>query len=84
MERHDPKKRRLDSANKKTATEIERNLQGLPKAVKHLKDSGRDRKVLQVPQNLMDVVVEEMKKQGVTGTVKNLSETKRISIPKKR
>ena len=79
-----PGKRRLDSATPKTATEIERNLQGLPKAVKRLKDSNRDRKVLQVPQNLMDVAVEEMKKQKVPGTVKNLSETKRISVLKKK
>jgi hypothetical protein len=35
------------------------------------------------PQNLMDVAVEEMKKQGVSGTVKNLSELKRVSVPKK-
>jgi len=52
--------------------------------VKRLKDSGRDRKVLQVPQNLMTDAVEEMKKQGVAGEVKNLSATKRISVPKKK
>ena len=79
-----PGGKRLDSATKKTATEVERNTQNIPKAVKRLKASDRPRRVLQVPQNLMDVAVEEMKKQGVPGTVKNLSETKRVSVPKKR
>jgi len=78
-----PGGKRLDSATKKTATEVERNLQNIPKAVKRLKDSGRPRRVLQVPQNLMTDAVGEMKKQGVVGTIKNLSETKRISVPKK-
>ena len=76
--------KRLDSATLKTATEVERNPQNIPKAVKRLKDSGRDRKVIQVPQNLMDDAVEAMKNQGVSGTVKNLSDTKRISVRKKR
>jgi len=74
----------LASATQKIAKEVERNPQGLQKAVKRLKDSGRERKVLQVPQNLMTDAVEQMKKQGVSGTVKNLSETKRISVPKKK
>jgi len=52
--------------------------------VKRLKASDRLRKVLQVPQVLMTDAVEEMKKHRVSGTVKNLSETKRISVPKKR
>ena len=78
-----PGGRRLDSATPTTATEVERNTQNIPKAVKRLKDSGRPRKVLQVPQNLMTDAVEAMKKQGVSGTVKNLSSTKRRSVPKK-
>ena len=77
-------RRRLDSATEKTATEIERNVQNIPKAVKRLKDSGRERRILQVPQNLMAEAIVEMKKQDVSGTVKNLSETKRISVPKKK
>jgi len=32
----------------------------------------------------MAEAVEEMKKQDVSGTVKNLSETNRISVPKKK
>ena len=46
--------RYLDSATKKTATEIERNPQNISKAVGRLKDSGRTRRVLQVPQNLIN------------------------------
>lgn len=78
-----PGGRRLDSATKKTATEVERNPQNILKAVKRLKDSNRPRRVLQVPQNLTTDAVEEMKKQGVPGTVKNLSSTKRRFVRKK-
>ena len=74
------KGRRLDSATKKTATEIERNRQNIPKAVNRLKDSGRSRKVLQVPQPLFKNAIEAMKKKGVSGTVKNLSGTKKRSV----
>ena len=73
----------MDSATPTTATEVERNIQNISKAVKRLKDSNRPRKVLQVPQNLMTDAVEAMKTQGVAGTVKNLSSTKRRSVPKK-
>ena len=72
--------RRLDSATKKTATEIERNHQNISKAVDRLKDSGRPRKVLQVPQPLFKEAVSTMKKKSVRGTVKNLSGTKRTSV----
>lgn len=43
---------RLDSDAGKTATEIERYTRNIPKAVKQLKDSNRERRVLLVPQNL--------------------------------
>jgi len=75
--------RRLDSATSKTATEIERNQQGLLKAAGRLKDSGRPRKVLQVPQPLMKDAAAAMRKKGVGGTVKNISGTKRLSVRKK-
>ena len=75
--------RRLDSASPKTATEIERNPQNLNKAVSRLKDSGRTRKVLQVPQNLMDDAVKAVKQKGGGMTVKNLSGTKKVSVRKK-
>lgn len=76
--------RRLDSATKKTATEIERNSQNLGKAVDRLKDSRRSRKVLQVHQKDMSNATKAMRHKGVGGTVKNLSGTKRISVPKKK
>lgn len=76
--------RRLDSATKKTATEIERNSQNLGKAVDRLKDSRRSRKVLQVPQKDMSNATKTMRQKGVGGTIKNLSGTKRISVPKKK
>jgi hypothetical protein len=76
--------RRLDSATKKTATEVERNVQNIDKAVERLRDSGRPRKVLQVPQKLMPKASKAMRKKNVGGTVKNLSGTKRLSIPKKK
>jgi len=72
--------RRLDSATKKTATEIERNRQNIAKAVSRLEDSGRPRKVLQVPQPLFKDAVSTMRKKGVRGTVKNLTGTKRTSV----
>ena len=78
-----PGGKRLDSATPTTATEIEQNIQNIPNAVKRLKDSNRPWKVLQVPQNLMTDAVEEMKKQGASGTVKNLSGTKRKYVRKK-
>jgi len=78
------KNRRLDSATNKTATEIERNRQNIPKAVDRLKDSGRPRKVLQVPQKDIKEAAKVMRQRGVSGTVKNLSSTKRMSISKKK
>jgi len=78
------KGRHLDSATKKTATEIERNAQNIDKAVERLRDSRRPRKVLVVPQKLMPQASKAMRKKNVSGTVKNLSGTKRRSIPKKK
>lgn len=76
--------RRLDSATTKTATEVERNAQNLDKAVERLRDSGRSRKVLVVPQKLMSEASKAMRRKKVGGTVKNLSGTKRRSIPNKK
>jgi hypothetical protein len=76
--------RRLDSATKITATEVERNEQNLEKAVARLRDSRRPRKVLVVPQRLMKQASAAMRKKNVGGTVKNLSSTKRRSIPKRK
>jgi len=74
---------RVDSATSKTATQIERNLSNLPNSVAKLKASGRPRKVLQVPQPLMSDAAAEMRRQNVSGTVKNMGGTRRQSIRNK-
>lgn len=73
---------RLDSANRKTATQVERNPSNLTNSVSVLKTSHRPRKVLQVPQHLMSDATSEMRKQKVSGTVKNMSGTKRRFVKK--
>lgn len=75
-------KRRLDAQTKNRATEIERSgeIQKLEKAVQRLKDSGKPQKVLQVPQKDMFKAIEAMEAKKVSGTVKNMSGTKRKSV----
>jgi len=80
---HVPGGGRVDSATPKTATQIERNRSNLPNSVAKLKVSGRPRKILQVPQFLMPNAAAEMKRQSVSGTVKNMSGTRRRSVRKK-
>lgn len=75
--------RRLDSATPKTATEVERSPSGIPKAVSRLRASGRPRKVIQVPQSLIPQAAAELRKQGISGTVKNLTGSKRRPVRKK-
>lgn len=77
--------RRVDAVSKNRATEIERSgsISNLEKAARRLKASGRTQKVLQVPQKDMPKASKAMKSVGVGGTVKNMSGTKRRSIPKK-
>jgi len=72
---------RLDalSANKRKATEVER-CGNLSQAVSRLKKSGASQRVLQVPQRDMNAAVKAMKSAGLSGTVKNMSDTKRISV----
>lgn len=74
--------RRLDAKSKKIATEVERS--GSPallrKAAKRLKDSGLPQRVLQVPQPDMPEAAKAMDDMKVTGTVKNMSGTKRRSV----
>ena len=74
----------MDAATKKTATEVERSgsSSGLLKAAGRLKDSGKPQKVLQVPQTDMSKAAGAMRKVGIGGTVKNMSGTKRQSVPK--
>ncbi len=74
--------RRLDAQTKNRATEIERSgeKQKLVKAAQRLKDSKKPQKVLQVPQKDMPEAIEAMKTKEVSGTVKNMSGTKRRSV----
>jgi len=78
--------RRVDAVSRKKATEVERSgsKDGLIKAVRRLRDSGRSQKVLQVPQPDMHKAADAMRKVGVSGTVKNMSGTKRQSVSKPR
>lgn len=77
---------RLDAVRSDTATEVERSgkQESLEKAARRLQKSGKKQKVLQVPQTDMDKASEAMRKVGVSGTVKNMSGTKRRSIRKKK
>lgn len=67
------------SANKKRATEVERN-GNFTDAIKRLKSSGATQKVLQVPQKDMKRAEQAMKKQGLKGTIKNMGGTKKKSV----
>ncbi|OGI29898.1 MAG: hypothetical protein A2287_10535 [Candidatus Melainabacteria bacterium RIFOXYA12_FULL_32_12] len=67
------------SANKKRATEIERN-GNFSDAISRLKSSGASQKVLQVPQKDMKRAEQAMEEAGVKGTIKNMSGTKRKSV----
>jgi len=81
-----PSGKRLDAATKRKAIEVERSSSsaGLEAAARRLKESRKSQKVLKVPHKDMKKAVEAMKKIGVDGTVKNLSNTKRVSVrPKK-
>ena len=74
--------RRLDAATKKTATEVERSgsRPALERAARRLRASGKQQKVLQVPQKDLPKAVDAMKKIGVKGSVKNMGGTKRRSV----
>lgn len=77
-----PGHRRLDAATANKAQETERSgsVSNLEKAARRLKASGKPQKVLQVPQNDMDKAAQAMHKIGITGTVKNMTGTKRRSV----
>ncbi len=78
--------RKLDAASKNRATEVERSgtTEGLTKAVLRLRDSGKNQKVLQVPQKDLKKAAKVMRDNCVSGTVKNMSSTRRQHIPKKK
>jgi hypothetical protein len=73
---------RLDAKTSKKATEVERSglKTGLEKAAKRLKQANTPQKVLQVPNNDIPKAIEAMKKVGVSGTVKNMTGSKRRSV----
>jgi len=76
--------RRLDalSANQKRATEVERSgdLAKLQNAARRLRDSGANQRVLQVPNHHIDLAAQAMRNVGISGTVKNMSGSKRRFI----
>jgi len=79
--------RRLDVVTKhkavEKAVEIERGGPSrLEKAALRLKDSRKSQKVLIAPSKSMSKAREAMRKVGVSGTVRNISGTKRSYVPK--
>jgi len=76
---------RLDAKTEKTATEVERSGSnaGLKKAAQRLKDSGKPRRVLVVPQKDMPKAAKAMQEIRTSGTVKNMGGTKSQFVPKK-
>jgi len=86
IEKKLPSGKRLDAVTKKRATEIEKSgsSQGLLKAAQRLKESRKTQKILQVPQKDLSKAAKAMRNIGIPGTVKNLSGTKRRSVPKKK
>jgi len=80
--------RRLDALTKNggRATEVERGgtAKRLSKAISRLKASGAKQKVLQVPQKDMSLARSKMRQAGMTGTVKNMSGTKKTRVRKRR
>ena len=75
-----PSGNRLDARTRIKATEIQRAATGLNAAAKRLKESGKKQKVLTVPQPLMPAARKAMRQVGVSGTVRNISGTKRSSV----
>lgn len=75
---------RLDalSSGGKRATEVERSGERarLENAAQRLRESGANQRVLKVPQPHMGKAAQAMKRAGVSGTVKNISGTRRRSV----
>lgn len=76
----------LDAQTRKRATEVERsgNQRALEKAAGRLKSSGKPQRVLQVPEKDMSKATKAMQRRGVSGTVKNMSGTKRRGVSSRR
>lgn len=74
--------RRIDVMTKSKAVEVERGgTTQLVKAAQRLKASRKPQKVLEVPTKSMSKAREAMRKVGVSGTVRNISGTKRSYLP---
>lgn len=78
--------RRLDAGTRRRATEVERSglTDKLKDAAQRLKASAKPQKVLQVPQHNMGKAARALRDVGVSGTVKNMSGTKRRYVPKEK
>ena len=78
--------RRLRAASAKRATEVGRSgpAKTLQKAAQSLTSSRKTQKVLQVPEKDMGAATVAMRETGVGGTVKNMSGTRRRSVPKRK
>lgn len=75
--------RRLDALSPAgRATEVERSgtEKGLLDAARRLRDANAAQHTLQVPEKDMPAAAKAMQKVGVSGTVKNMSGTKRRSV----
>ncbi len=69
------------AARKDTAIEVERSGK-LKSAARRLKNSGKAKKVLQVPLKDMAKAREALRNAGIGGTVKNMSGSKVSRVPK--
>lgn len=78
--------RRLDAATRYRATEVERSssMKRLLAAARRLKDSRKRQKVLQVPQKNLLSAIKAMREVGASGTVKNMSGTRRRHVAKRK
>jgi len=75
--------RRLDVMTQHKAVEIERGGPSrLEIAAQRLKASRKPQKVLITPSKSMSKAREAMRKVGVSGTIRNISGTKRSYVPK--
>lgn len=75
--------RRLDGATSyRAVVEVERSGDSarLKEAAQRLKDSGKPQHVLIVPQKDMKAAQQAMREVHITGTVKNLSGTRRVYV----
>lgn len=78
--------RRLDAETARKATEVERSgdPKALERAARRLRASGKSQRVLQVPDSHLGKAAEAMGRVSVSGTVKNMSGTRRRSIRKSK